>query len=118
MSYLLEGRSKHEGKVAVSLSVLLPGGVNHAWWERSTGARRQRKRPDSSLLGLASHWLNDPWVLLFFVPKKVCLHFGFWHPDLVRRKKPSPPEPPLRVGGVLSSLSQRSSLITPGFFAV
>src|SRR6266496_4704652 len=51
------------------------------------------------------------------VPKKVCLPFGFWHPGLVRRKKPSPPESPLRGGGVLSSLSQRSSLITRRFYA-
>jgi hypothetical protein len=30
MSYPIEGRSKHEGKVTVSRSASLPGGVNHA----------------------------------------------------------------------------------------
>ena len=82
----------------------------------SSGARRQRKKA-AYLLGLAPHWLNAPCVLLFFAPKRVCLPFGFWHPGLVRRKKPSPPEPPLRGGGVLSSVSQRSRLITRRFYA-
>jgi hypothetical protein len=42
--------------------------------------------------------LTGSMILGFFasrVPKKFCLPFGFWHPGLVRRKKPSPPEPPV-----------------------
>ncbi|TME10499.1 MAG: hypothetical protein E6I80_06690 [Chloroflexi bacterium] len=31
MLYPIEGRRKHEGKVAVSRSASLPGGVDHAW---------------------------------------------------------------------------------------
>jgi hypothetical protein len=44
MSYPIEGRSTHEGKVAVSRSASLPGGVNQAWRGGSSGARRQRKK--------------------------------------------------------------------------
>ncbi len=40
----------------------------------------REKRPDSSLLGLASHWLNDPWVLLFARPKEGLLALWFLAP--------------------------------------
>jgi hypothetical protein len=43
MSYPIEGRSKHEGKVAVSLSVSLPGGVNHAWREVFWSEKTEKK---------------------------------------------------------------------------
>jgi hypothetical protein len=83
----------------------------------SSGTITQRNKANLSPSGSYSSLLNSPGVFLFFVPKKVCLRFGFWHPGLVRRKNPSPPEPPLRVGGLLSSVSQRSSLITRRFYA-
>src|SRR6266496_5218879 len=45
MSYPIEGRSTHEGKVAVSRSASLPGGVNHAWrgffWSEKTEKKGQ-----------------------------------------------------------------------------
>jgi hypothetical protein len=69
----------------------------------------REKRPPSDLLDLAPHWLNAPCILLFARPKEGLLVPWFLAPGSVRRKKPSSPEPPLRGGGVLSSLSQRSS---------
>jgi hypothetical protein len=43
----------------------------------------REKRPAAYLLGLAPHWLHSACVLRFFVPERVCLRFGFWHPGLV-----------------------------------
>ena len=45
LSYPIEGRSTHEGKVAVSWSASLPGGINHAWrgffWSEKTEKKGQ-----------------------------------------------------------------------------
>jgi hypothetical protein len=47
---------------------------------KSSGARRQRKKPPSDLLGLAPHWLNAPCVLLFARPKEGLLALRFLAP--------------------------------------
>jgi hypothetical protein len=49
---------------------------------------KAEKKGHPLTLCLAPTWLNSPCVLLFFVPKRVCLCFGFWHQGLLRRKKP------------------------------
>ncbi len=69
-----QGRSIHAGKVAGSRSASLPECVNHAEWGFFWSEKAENK--GLSPLGLAPHSLNSSCVLLFFVPKRVCLRFG------------------------------------------
>jgi hypothetical protein len=76
----LGGRSTHGGKAGVSLSASLSGGVSHAGRSVFWSDHAEKKGQPLSPSGSCSSLLNSPCVLLFFVPKRVCLRFGFWHP--------------------------------------
>jgi hypothetical protein len=115
-THAMAGRSKHAGKSRCRSDSVTAGRCQPS--RVSSGARRQRKKADLLPFGSCSSLAQFPLCSSLLHPKEGLhalwfLAFGSGE----TQKNPSPPEPPLRVGGVLSSVSQRSSLITRRLYA-